>query len=46
MWDLPGPGIELVSLALQGKLLTTGPPEKSYPELLLILQGHFPSVPT
>ena len=26
MWDLPRPGIELVSLALQGGFLTTGPP--------------------
>jgi len=29
MWDLPGPGIELMSLALAGRFLTTGPPEKS-----------------
>ena len=29
MWDLPGPGIELMPLALQGDLLTTGPPGKS-----------------
>ena len=28
MWGLPRPGIELVSLALQGRFLTTGPPEK------------------
>ena len=28
MWDLAGPGIELVSLALQGRFLTTGPPGK------------------
>ena len=26
MWDLPGPGIELVSPVLQGRLSTTGPP--------------------
>ena len=26
MWDLPGPRIELVSLALQSRFLTTGPP--------------------
>ena len=26
--DLPGPGIELVSPALQGRFLTTGPPGK------------------
>ena len=25
MWDLPGPGIEPVSPALAGRLLTTGP---------------------
>ena len=29
MWDLPGPGIELVSLALAGGFLTTVPPGKS-----------------
>ena len=29
MWDLPRPGIEPVSLALQGKFLTTGPSGKS-----------------
>ena len=28
LWDLPGPGIELVSPALQCVFLTTGPPEK------------------
>ena len=28
MWDLPGPGIEPVSLALQGGLSTTVPPRK------------------
>ena len=28
MWDLPGPGIKPVSLALQGRLVTTGPPGK------------------
>ena len=28
MWALAGPGIEPVSLALQGRLLTTGPPGK------------------
>ena len=27
-WDLPGSGIELVSLALAGGLFTTEPPEK------------------
>ena len=29
MWDFPGPGIKLVSPALQGGFLTTGPPGKS-----------------
>ena len=29
MWDLPGPGIELVSSALVGWFFTTGPPGKS-----------------
>ena len=33
MWDLPGPGIELLPLALQGGFLTTGPPGKSIIEL-------------
>ena len=28
MWDLPGPGIELMSPALAGRLLTTEPPGK------------------
>ena len=28
MWDLPGPGIEPMSPALQGKLFTTEPPGK------------------
>ena len=28
MWDLPGPGIEPVPLALQGGFLTTGSPGK------------------
>ena len=27
MWDIPGPGIKLVSPALADRLLTTGPPE-------------------
>ena len=30
MWDLLGPGIKPVSLALQGGFLTTGSPAKSY----------------
>ena len=29
MWNLPGPGIELVSPALAGRFLSTVPPEKS-----------------
>ena len=30
MWDLPGPGLEPVSLALAGGFLTTVPPGKTY----------------
>ena len=30
MWDLPGPGVKLVSLALQGRFLITGPPWKPH----------------
>ena len=30
MWNLPGSVIELVSPALEGGLLSTVPPEKSY----------------
>ena len=30
MWDLPGPGLEPVSLALAGGFLTTVPPGKPY----------------
>ena len=33
MYDLPGPGIELLSPALQGRFLTTGPPGKPIMEL-------------
>ena len=29
MWDLPGPGIQPVSLGLAGGFLTTGTPGKS-----------------
>ena len=29
MWNLPGPGIEPMSLALAGRFLTSGPPGKS-----------------
>ena len=34
MWDLPRPGIKLVSFALQGGFLTTGPPGMPKPEFL------------
>ena len=30
MWDLPRPGIKMVSFALQGGFLTTGPPGKPW----------------
>ena len=30
MWDLPGTGIEPISLALHGRFLTTGPPGKPH----------------
>ena len=30
LWDVPGPGIEVVFPALQGKLLIIGPPGKTY----------------
>ena len=33
MWDLPGPGIEPVSLPQAGGFLTTGLPGKSAPSL-------------
>ena len=39
MWDLPGPGIESVSLALAGGLITTEPPEKVF--ILPYLMEHF-----
>ena len=34
MGNLPGPGTELISLALAGEFLTTGPPGKSSHEFL------------
>ena len=37
MWDLPGPGIEPASFALQGRFLTTGPSQK--PRNVLYLDG-------
>ena len=36
MWDLPGPGLEPVSLALAGGFLTTAPPGKHTIALLFI----------
>ena len=35
MWDLPGPGLEPMSPALAGGLLTTVPPGKSLKEYLM-----------
>jgi len=35
MWDLPRPGIELVSSALHGRFVTTGPAGKPLSILLL-----------
>ena len=37
MWDLPGSGIELVCLSLQGEFLITGPLETPESLTLLIL---------
>ena len=34
MWNIPGPGMELMSPALVGGFLTTGPPGKSRRRLL------------
>ena len=36
MWDLPGPGLEPVSLALAGRFLTTEPPGKSLVGFLMM----------
>ena len=36
-WDLLGPGIELVSFALQGEFLIAGPPEKPSVDDFLVL---------
>ena len=44
MWDLPGPGLEPVSLALAGGFLTTAPPGKSQSLIfffLIICLGFF-----
>ena len=42
MWSLPGPGIELVSLALQGRFLTPEPPRK--PKTLFFFFPFFKSI--
>ena len=39
MWDLPGPGLEPVSLALAGGFSSTGPPGKSGIHALLRVKG-------
>ena len=36
MWDLPGPGLEPMSLAVAGGFLTTAPPGKS---VVVIFEG-------
>ena len=43
MWDLPGPGLELMSPALAGGFLTTVPPGKS-PILFLFMAEEYPTV--
>ena len=42
MWDLPRPGIQLTSSALEGRFLTTGPPGKSpyYPFVVCRVYGQ------
>ena len=42
MWNLPGPGIESVSLALQGGFLNTGPPGKPPRAHVFVLLALFP----
>jgi len=37
MWDLPGPGVELVSPALAGGFFTVEPPEKPPPGVPMLL---------
>ena len=37
MWDLPGPGTELVSPALADGFLPTGPPEKSHGDIYIYI---------
>ena len=39
VWDLPGPGIEPMSPALAGGILTTAPPEKSSSHLIINSRG-------
>ena len=41
MWDLPRPGLELVSPALAGRLSTTAPPGK--PETCILKVNYFSS---
>ena len=43
LWDLPGPGIEPVSPALQDRFLTTEPPGKPHFELFLVFRYYFNS---
>ena len=42
MWDLPGPGLKPMSLALAGGFLTTAPPGKSWPGVIIAFT--FPQV--
>ena len=41
MWDLPGPGIQPASLALQTGFLTTGPPGKCPVAFFMALEQKF-----
>ena len=41
MWDLPGPGFELMSPALAGRFLTPGPPGKSLSIFLTVGLSSF-----
>ena len=45
MWDLPGPGLELVSPALAGGFLTTAPPGKSLLQIFGSRLRKFLSIP-
>ena len=40
IWDLPGPGIELISPALAGKFLTSGPPGKPLITFLMSISSN------